>query len=270
MATRPPSPGLVATVPLLACPVCQQRLKLTQRRLHCPAGHSFDIAKQGYINLLGRATPANADTAEMVAARNRFLSAGWYQPVTDAISEALDDATTVVEVGAGTGHYLGSYLDTRPEARGLATDISSAACRLAARRQDRLAAVVADTWHRLPVRDHIVDAVLCVFAPRNPAEFSRVLTRTGGVVVVTPAPQHLLSLRQQHGLMGLESDKLARLDSSFTDFTLTHRHMITHELALSQEAVTDLIGMGPNAFHTPAQAEATVTEAAFIVSCYRR
>lgn len=240
------------------------------RSLVCGRNHSFDIARQGYVNLLQRAAPPHADSASMVAARHRFLDAGWFAPLTDAITAALSGAQRVLEAGTGTGHYVSSYLDSAPAAQALGTDISPASCRTAARRSSRLGVVVADTWERLPVCDGVADALLCVFAPRNPSEFARVLASGGRLVVVTPAPDHLIELRERLGLLSVEPEKLQRLDQSLKGFDLDTRADVRHELDLPEGAVADLIGMGPNAFHGHPSPVAVQTTAAFTVSQFRK
>ncbi|RMB59748.1 putative RNA methyltransferase [Tessaracoccus antarcticus] len=243
--------ALSTAAPWLLCPVCGHSLVLADRTLHCADHHSFDVARQGYVNLLGRAAPANADTADMVAARDRFLSAGHYAPITAAVLAALPMANRLLEVGAGTGHHLAEVLDRLADAVGVAADVSVPACRRAAKAHPRMASVVADTWSGLPLADNSVDAVLCIFAPRNPAEFARVLRPGGRAVVVMPAPDHLRELRRTHGLLGVGDDKLERLAAS------SHGHLehvastdVAYDAALTGAEVADLIGMGPNAFHS--------------------
>lgn len=242
--------ALATVSPWLRCPVCGAAPELTGRSLICPEGHGFDVAKQGYVNLLGRAAPGNADTADMVAARDRFLSAGHYDPITNAVATAAPRAHRLLEVGAGTGHHLARILDQRQEAHGLAADVSVPACRRAAKAHPRMAAVVADTWAGLPLADGSVDAVLCIFAPRHPAEFARVLTDDGVAVVVLPRPDHLRELRQAHDLLDVGEGKVERLLQSahghLSPIDSTH---VTFSLGLSGPDATDLIGMGPNAFH---------------------
>mgnify|MGYP001687188250 FL=1 len=270
MADRPVPEGLSHVVPWLRCPVCTAPLELAGRTLGCEHRHCFDVARQGHLNLLLRAAPKNADTPGMLAARDRFLSGGWYEPLTRRVITALAGVHRVLEVGAGTGHYIRAFLDKIPEAIGLAVDVSPAACRRAAGRSPRLGSVVADVWRRLPIATGSLEAVLCVFAPRNPAEFARVLTPGGRLVVVTPGRDHLVELRESLGLLGLDPEKLERLDGSMTGFDLVDRQELTHPLNLSAEAATDLVAMGPNAFHTHPAPTAARTTAAFVISMFRR
>ena len=97
--------GLALVADWLVCPVCRCPVGLEEVVLACERGHRFDVARQGYVNLALRAAPRNADTAEMVAARNRFLDAGWYRPLTEAVVQALAGRVRVAEFGAGTAHH---------------------------------------------------------------------------------------------------------------------------------------------------------------------
>ncbi|GAB3697098.1 putative RNA methyltransferase [Mariniluteicoccus flavus] len=240
----------------LTCPTCGAAYALDDRTLACAAGHRVDLARQGYANLLGRAAPPHADTAAMVQARADFLAAGHYRPIVEGILQALGASAgrapaTVVDAGAGPGHYLAGVLDALgPDARGIAADISAHACRRASR-LPRVGAIVADTWAGLPVADGWADVVLTVFAPRNLADAARMLAPGGRLVVVTPRPDHLASLRRERGLLEVEPDKLGRLDeTAAAHLRLVHRAAVTAPLDLDADAVRALVMMGPNAFHS--------------------
>lgn len=242
--------ALSDVIATLACPRCQAALALDDKTLHCDAGHAFDVAKQGYVNLLGSAQPQHADTAAMLTARDTFLSAGHYTPIADAVAARLGSAARILDAGAGTGWYLSRWVDVHPDRTGLALDISTAACRRAARTHARIGAVVADTWGRLPVRDGSVDAVTCVFAPRHVTEFARVLRPGGVFVAVTPTMAHLREARELLGLMRIEEEKSAKLlraTSGILDGI--GQTTVTRTLHLAPEHLTLLVDMGPNAFH---------------------
>lgn len=258
--------ALAEVAPWLRCPVCARSVHLVGSALTCPGRHSFDVAKQGYVNLMGRPAPANADTADMVAARGRFLAAGHYDPITDAVTGAVPEAARLVEVGAGTGHHLARILHRLPGAHGLAADVSVPASRRAARAHPRMAAVVADTWVGLPVADGTVDAVLCIFAPRNLSEFARVLAPRGVVVVVLPRPDHLREVREAHGLLDIGEDKQLRLEQGARGhLSLVESTDISYRVALTDAEATDLVAMGPNAFHGATAVAATQVRVS--VSC---
>jgi 23S rRNA (guanine745-N1)-methyltransferase len=246
---------LADIVDLLRCPVCGGALGETGGALRCAAGHSFDIARQGYVNLV----PGRADTPEMVEARDAFLQAGHFRPLSTALAEEAKVAErgVVVDVGAGTGHHLAAVLDALPEARGIAIDASPAALRRAARAHERAAAVGADAWKPLPLRDGIATIVLSVFAPRNPDEMARILAPGGTLLAVTPTTRHLYELVGPLGLLSVPDDKEDRLDAQLEGhLTLTARRPLEHSMFLTREEATQLVRMGPSAWHVDDEAVA--------------
>ncbi|HEY7454222.1 MAG TPA: methyltransferase domain-containing protein [Thermoleophilaceae bacterium] len=266
-------------VDLLRCPVCERDLERADGALRCGGGHSFDIARQGYVNLV----PGNGDTAEMVEAREAFLGAGHFRKLTGAlVEEALkvEAPGAVLDVGAGTGHHLAYVLAAPPERVGLALDTSTAALRRAARSHPRAAAVGADAWKPLPVDDGVAALVLSVFAPRNAAELARILAPGGTLVAVTPTTRHLAELVGPLGLLSVPDEKADRLDDQLgADFELTGRRTIEHSMFLTSEEMAQLVRMGPSSWHIDDDVLAarletlpdphTVT-ASVTVSAYRR
>lgn len=258
-------------VAALTCPVCRDTLSAADGALRCAAGHSFDIARQGYVNLLaGSARARFADTAEMVADRVGFLAAGHYRPLADAVASLAGTDGLVVDAGAGTGYHLGAVLDRLPAAVGLALDVSPAALRRAARRHERLGAVVWDVWRSWPVRDGAADVLVNVFAPRNGPEFRRVL-RTGGLlVVVTPDTDHLAELGSA-GLLSVDPRKPARLAETLGEaFERVHSTRLRYPMALTADDVRRVIGMGPAGHHARPAAPAGPRDvtASFVISVY--
>ncbi|HEY5845356.1 MAG TPA: methyltransferase domain-containing protein [Microlunatus sp.] len=254
--------ALNTALDLLVCPLCRQSLADHGDSVRCGSGHAFDVARQGYLNLSGGPPPANADTAEMVAARAGFLDAGHYEAIADGLVGAVPSAArTVLDCGAGTGYYAARLLAADHDRRALALDVSVAAIRRAARAHERMAAVVADAWRPLPIADGVVDVIVSVFAPRNPAEFHRVLAPGGSLITVVPWPEHLVELRRPLGLLDVEPAKTDRLDTSLAGF---FRRVATHPVRFrsSWDIVTAraAVLMGPNAFHvTPAELDRRLT-----------
>jgi 23S rRNA (guanine745-N1)-methyltransferase len=242
---------LADAIDLLRCPVCGGSLTLAGAALRCAEGHSFDIARQGYVNLV----PGSADTPEMVEARDLFLRAGHFRPLGAALAEEAATAVAhrevaVLDLGAGTGHHLAAVLDAFPDARGIAIDASPAALRRAARAHERAAAVGADAWKPLPVADGVAGLLLSVFAPRNPGEMARVLAPNGALLAVTPTPRHLHELVGPLGLLSVPDDKEDRLDAQLAGhFELTRRRTIEHAMFLTSEESAQLVRMGPSAWH---------------------
>ncbi|MGH3098310.1 MAG: putative RNA methyltransferase [Streptosporangiales bacterium] len=241
-------------LPYLACPYCGGRFERVDRTLRCPAGHAFDVARQGYVNLLpGSARSGAGDTLAMVQARERFLASGRYAPVADAIVRAAAGSPAdgcVVDIGAGTGHYLASVLGASPGHVGVALDRSKYAMRRAARAHARAGAVACDAWRHVPVRDDAASLLLNVFAPRNGAEFRRVLCDGGALVVVTPTARHLSELVEALDLLTVDAAKDDRVAATLDPyFGLDDREVLDVGLRLSHAEVRDLVAMGPSAYH---------------------
>jgi len=254
----------------LRCPVCGDDLRAVPPLvLRCGRGHAVDANKRGYAYLLPAGTRVTGDTAEMLSARGRFLDEGHYSPISQGIGDVLgvgehssddvDSSRRVLDAGCGTGHYLRALLDRLPDAHGLAADLSVDAVRTAVRGRHDVDGVVADTWAGLPVRDGIADLVLDVFAPRNMADFHRVLRRGGLLLIVAAGPAHLRQLREAGRAVGIQADKreriLASADALFEPLSETR---IRHDLLLPPEDVDRLLGMGPSAHHRDARGEADV------------
>jgi 23S rRNA (guanine745-N1)-methyltransferase len=254
--TPDPTP-LADIAPLLRCPNCGASPALRERVVVCPNGHSFDVARQGYVTLMPpRGRHASGDTSAMVAARGRFLGAGHYAPIAAGVAEAaVATPRTVVDLGAGTGYYLAAVLDSRPRARGIALDASRPALRQSARAHPRAAAVGCDIWRELPVKDGAADLVVDVFSPRNGAEIARVLAPDGALVLVKPTARHLHELVERLGLVSVDADKEARVDAALSpELSRTDRTELEFAMNLTGDDVRALVGMGPSARHVEAAA----------------
>lgn len=238
---------------LLRCPVCGNALALTDRTARCPHGHAYDLAKQGYLNLLlSASTGIEGDTAAMIGARTVFLGGRHYAPIRDALilSANLQPEDVVVEVGAGTAYYLSGVLGEAPGRRGLALDVSRYAARRAAKVDPRIGSIVCDAWRELPLLDHSAQLMLNVFAPRNAAEMARVLAPDGTLLVVTPNPQHLAELVGVLGLVTVDEEKERRMQESFAGvFVRTGSEVIEDTMRLDRTMVEQLVLMTPSARH---------------------
>jgi 23S rRNA (guanine745-N1)-methyltransferase len=227
------------------------------RALRCAHGHTFDLARQGYVNLLARRTAHVGDTAPMVAAREEFLDEGHYATVSATLAAATvrhlppaGPAPLVVDAGGGTGRHLAAVLDAVPDAVGLVVDVSKPALRRAARVHPRADAVLADTWRALPLADAAAAVLLNVFAPRNGPEFRRVLRTDGALLVVTPEADHLRDLVTALDLLRVDPEKADRIAASLAGwFEPGPVHTCRDRLALSRAAARALVAMGPSAWH---------------------
>lgn len=258
-----PAPtALTRAVPLLRCPNCGDGMSSSDAGVVCGSGHSFDRARQGHLTVLGgRGRRFPGDSAVQVAARERVLGSALFDPVADALADAGREGVSgtespvLLDVGAGTGFYLGLVLDhlARVGVRaplGIGTELSVAAARRLARAHPHAAALVADTWDGLPLAGGAVDLLQVVFAPRNPAEFAR-LTRPGATLVVAvPGEGHLEPLRSRAGMLTPAVDKSARLGEDLAGAFVPGRVRdvdVTAEVPATLAA--DLALMGPSGVH---------------------
>ena len=198
----------ITPFPALACPLDGAPLLCNGAAWRCAAGHSFDIASQGYTHLLpvqNKRSRDPGDSKEMVAARRRFLNAGHYQPIAAAASRGvlagLPAGTTAacLDAGCGEGYYL-RQLAAAATSDGkslalLGLDISKWAI-LAAAKQDRRPTWVVGSNANLPVLPGTLDRLLCMFGFPVHAEFARVLKPDGLLLQVDAGPDHLRELRE--------------------------------------------------------------------------
>lgn len=227
---------------MLRCPVrkCQLHLTRDEERLHCPRGHSFDIARSGYINLLQpqeRRSARPGDTADAVAARRRLHDRGVTEPLRNAISQTVRaiSSDTVLDAGCGDGFYLGGLNgETGCEAHGV--DISTPAVDAAARRYPQCEWVVANADRAVPYTDQSFRLLLSITARMNAVEFRRVLRDDGRLLVALPAPDDLIELR------GTGRDRVARtLDTFANGFQLIERSRVSTSADLDASAVADVL-----------------------------
>jgi 23S rRNA (guanine745-N1)-methyltransferase len=242
-----------AAVDLLICPHCGGDLRENGGSLICSKGHTQNIARQGYVSLLGRDGGTHtADSAEMVAARERFLDSGHFRPLVEALVEATSGTDpsggAVVDLGCGTGHYLAAVLEALPGSIGIGVDNSKFAARRTARRHERVSAIVADIWDEIPVRDNAAVLMLNIFSPRNGSEMERILAPGGRLVVVTPQAGHLAELIEPFGMVSVDPDKEERLERSLGGLAEgAENRELQWSMTLDRTQVRDLVEMGPSA-----------------------
>jgi 23S rRNA (guanine745-N1)-methyltransferase len=227
---------------MLLCPVrdCHLALVREGRRLLCARGHSFDVARRGYVNLLQpqeRKSRQPGDTVAAVAGRRRLHDLGVTAPLLRAIAELLvaSPRDTVLDAGCGDGFYLGT-LARQTGFRAHGVDISIPAIDAAARRYPEGEWVVANADRFVPYADRFFTIVLSITARMNGSEFRRVLRRDGRLLVAIPAPDDLIELR------GAGRDRVARTVETFAPhFTLADRRRTATTAHLDAAAVHDVL-----------------------------
>src|SRR6476659_1016705 len=227
---------------MLLCPVrdCHMALVREDRRLICSRGHSFDVARSGYINLLqpqDRRSKQPGDTAAAVAGRRRLHDLGVTGPLLDAIAGILgaSPGDAVLDAGCGDGFYLGT-LARQTGFHAYGVDISVPAVDAAARRYPGCEWVVANADRFVPYADRSFSIVLSITARMNSGEFRRVLRDDGRLLVALAAPEDLIELRCAG------RDRVARTLETFArDFTLVDQRRVSTTADLDAAAVHDIL-----------------------------
>ena len=234
----------------LHCPLCGQTLARQDRVWKCENRHSFDIARQGYVNLLPvqqKRSLQPGDTKEQVMGRRAFLDGGYYAPIRDALCRlALDHGCTgpILDIGCGEGYYSAGLAQAL-NAPLVGLDISKEAVRFAAGRYKDALWLCASAA-RLPVADRSAGLITSLFALTVPEEFSRVLRPDGAFIQVLAAEDHLL---------GLKSIIYPRLDHKEKDsvptlpgFRLAESRPVRFTFTVEGEQVMNLLSMTPHVY----------------------
>jgi len=232
------------------CPVCGEALQREDRTYRCGSGHSFDIARQGYVNLLTvdkKHSLHPGDTREQVLSRREFLEGGFYAPIAHALTETareLDVRGPVLDVGCGEGYYCTQLADALScELAGL--DISKEAVRCAAAKYKGHHWLCATAAH-IPVASRSVGLLTSLFAITLPEEFKRVLREDGYFFQVLAAQDHLLGLKQ----IIYPELKLKEKDSvpTLPGFTLVKSLPIRFTFTVEGRQVQNLLSMTPHVY----------------------
>lgn len=241
---------------LFRCPICSAPLERAERSYTCPGRHCYDIAKEGYVNLL----PANkkhakdpGDDKEMVAARTRFLDGGHYTLLREALTGLVLECrpNTLLDSGCGEGYYTAGICEEL-RAQGLdprcvGVDLSRSALKKAARRIKAVEFAVASVYH-LPVEDCSMDLLLNCFSPLAPEEFRRVLRPEGMFLYVVPGARHLWELKQ---VLYEKPYENAEEETGYDGFAYERIVPVDFTMALDAPALRDLFRMTPYCWKTP-------------------
>jgi 23S rRNA (guanine745-N1)-methyltransferase len=239
------------TNPPLACTVrdCGLPLEHQERAYVCARGHSYDVARSGYINLLqpqDRHSLNAGDSPAAVEARARLLAAGVGTALIDTLTRRLaswqlPDHAVMADLGSGSGDALTACIAGR-DAIGIGIDLSTAAARHAAKRFPQVTWVVANADRRLPLIDGRIALLLSLHGRRNPAECARVLTPTGLLAVAVPSADDLIELRTLVQGQGVERSRVETLVNEHEPFlTVLERFSSRQQITLNQESLKDLL-----------------------------
>ncbi len=262
----------------LICPFDGEALLKTQNCYRCPRGHTFDIAKEGYVNLLpvqDKASKDPGDSKDMVAARRRFLETGAYAPIAEAVgetardqigagSDASDRPFAILDAGCGEGYYLqmlarALQADGGSQAVALAgIDISKWAVRAAAKRALAVTWAVASN-KRLPFAPGSIDLVLCLFGFPVWAGFAAVQPAGGHVLMVDPGPDHLIEMRRII-YPQVEEGAIKPIEAGVGYLQVSERRVLASAHVGSKTAIADLLVMTPHDHRASVAGRAALAE----------
>lgn len=240
---------------VLMCPICSQRLQREDKRWYCDNQHSYDVAKQGYVNLhvvQHKHSKTPGDTVVSVDARRAFLQGGFYQALQQAVVQRIRDLNvdTVLDIGCGEGYYTAAMQAEVKHCIGV--DIAKNAVQVAAKLNPAVTWIVG-TGAILPVMDESVDLCSSLFSPIPQQEILRVLKPKAYLLVVTPAEQHLYALREAlfDQVNPHTPEKFVRQLEEH--FDLIEQSVVDSALHLDQAQLKNLIAMTPYAYKAKAE-----------------
>ncbi len=251
---------------MLTCPLCNGALSADPQGVACPAGHRFDRARQGYLNLLPvqhKKSRDPGDNQAMVEARRRFLDGGHYAPLARRLTElaAARAPRRWLDIGCGEGYYTAQLAEALADAEGYALDISREAVKRACRRAPGLTWMVA-SMARVPLADASCDLLASVFSPLDWQEARRLLAPGGGLLRMGPTREHLLELRAHLYDEVREYDDEKHLAQIPEGMRLAASETLSYRLHLdSAEARADLLAMTPHGWRANAERRAAVVAA---------
>lgn len=237
---------------------CGLSLRREGNRYVCASGHSFDIARSGYVNLLqpqDRRSKDPGDSREVVAARRRLHDRGVTRPLFDAIASALMPGPNdiVFDAGCGEGFYLGN-LAREHGVKGCGVDISIPAVDAAARRYPDVQWLVANADRQVPWEDASFSAVISITGRMHPAEFRRVLRDSGRLLIAVPAPDDFREIR------GAGRDRTERTIDDFAPlFRLESKTNATTAAELDADGMNDVLLSIYRPMHSTGPAPGRVT-----------
>lgn len=252
---------------LLLCPVCKDRLikDISNKMYKCPNRHTYDIAKEGYVNLLisnQKRSKNPGDSKEMVLARVDFLSKGYYEVLSYKINEVIfeclekinSDKFNIMDLGCGEGYYLTNlknYLDEKDiKANYYGLDVSKEAVKYASKKNKDCVWAVGNNF-KIPTDDKSVDCLLSVFSPIDINECNRVLKDDGVFVRILPRTNHLIQLRNIIYSEVHLNNKIYTASADENEYI--RESNVTFDIKLNKEEILSLLKMTPHYWKSTAE-----------------
>ena len=245
----------------LACPIDGKKLEQADNQFVCESGHSFDIARQGYVNLLPvqhKRSKQPGDSKAMVLARTQFLNSGSYQTIANKLTETVlthlvaDKEVCLMDMGCGEGYYFDALFKAISSEKGtnavsfVGLDISKDAIIQSSKRNKQISWLVG-TNRQPPVADESVDIILCLFGFVCDQAFYNVLKPGGKIILVDPGEKHLKELREIIYPVVKKSDHLKLIKKEITGFDLLSTEELNFTLKINDsEKIEQLLLMTPH------------------------
>lgn len=226
----------------MICPKCKEKLRLNGRSFTCVNHHNYDIAKQGYVNLMLASSQSSGDSKEMVVARHRFLNQGYYAKLREKCCELIANAHAIrlVDLGCGEGYYTKEMAKLVHECIGI--DLSKDALKMASRDDKKSQYILASIFH-LPISSNSVDVITNIFAPTPLDECRRVLKENGIYIRVSPHVSHLYEFKKAL-YENVYENEVEWLDEN--TFKLVDEILVEDKITLTNhEDIEDLFMMTP-------------------------
>ena len=232
------------------CPKCKAKLELQNRSLVCNNSHCFDLAKEGYVNLLmvnSKKSKNPGDNARMMMARRAFFESSHYEPLAENLSKLVNklcnnNELSILDLGCGEGYYSGYIKNHNETLDMIGLDISKVAIRYASKRYKDINFCVASAYN-LPFEDGTFDILLRVYAPSSVTELQRVIKENGFLITVTPGERHLYQLRD---IIYTDVQKHSDESKIIQNFKLVDKVKLKYSLNINElETIKNLLEMTP-------------------------
>lgn len=250
------------------CPVCKNNLTLKNGYFLCKNNHTFDISKNGYVNLLttkGRNPKLAGDNPEMIRSRSSFLDCEYYKPLAKKVSEIISNDNikrnitnpTIIDSGCGEGYYTTYFAKENPRSYFYGIDISKhgvthGASRIKMNNLSNVFLSVASSFD-LPFKDKCCDSVISIFAPVCSNEYARVLKDDGKLFIVAPDSDHLFGLKK---VLYDVPYKNKENEYGLSNFTLENKYKLNYNITLkSSDDINSLFMMTPYYYKTSKEAQ---------------
>jgi len=238
---------------MLICPNCRKKLKRDKNVYVCKNNHSFDISKYGYVNLLlpnSTASSDSGDSKDMIKSRTDFLNKGFYQKlsnfITNKINDLINDESIILDCGCGEGYFTTNIKNNMVKSTIYGLDVSKNAIMQAAKNKLDINYIVASGTH-IPLADNSINLILNIFAPHFNEEFRRVLKPEGLLIKVIPGAMHLWELKETiYSNPYINEDKSIKLET----FTEISKDVLEYKIDVDNQDLDNLLKMTPYYFKT--------------------